>query len=334
MSLAVFFKDKKLVSLNLKMGLPVDGALGRGFDDFTRDDLRDIILHKNKVIADLEEHAYGSASWIDNLNKGLKKANEIKGKVDKKPPKESEADFRKRLEDFDKERDAPSEEWGADELNGDGLFDDITAALPAYQKEKKDAYDKLPEAEKLKLETERKKSIAAKRAEMIKEAEQKAIKYLDEDKDKPYYEKSLKLKLGNLTREQYIQNFKDKRAKSFDEAKGGGPIQSILERRNRVQPLPLRPRTPPVFYTPPPPPPGPSIYGTPVYSSNPAAATAAASAAAPSPALPGAPMLSARIQPALGAPAPPPPAAGVPQPPPPPQLSYDFDCPPQYTTII
>jgi hypothetical protein len=94
------------------------GLRGRGFDDFSREDLRDIILHKNKVIADLEEHAYGSASWIENLNKGLKKANEIKGKVDKKPPKESEEDFRKRLEGFDKDKDAPTEAWGADELNG------------------------------------------------------------------------------------------------------------------------------------------------------------------------------------------------------------------------
>ena len=103
------------------------GTLGRGFDDFSRADLRDIILHKNKVIADLEEHAYGSASWIDNLNKGLKKANEIKGKVDKKPPKESDADFRNRLEGFDKDKDAPTEAWGADELNGDGLFDEANA---------------------------------------------------------------------------------------------------------------------------------------------------------------------------------------------------------------
>ena len=38
------------------------GLRGRGFDDFSREDLRDIILHKNKVIEDLEEHAYGSAS--------------------------------------------------------------------------------------------------------------------------------------------------------------------------------------------------------------------------------------------------------------------------------
>jgi hypothetical protein len=298
------------------------GLRGRGFDDFSREDLRDIILHKNKVIADLEKHAYsyGSASWIENLNRGLKKAKQIKDKVDKKPPKESEADFRKRLEDFDKERDAPTEEWGADELNGgvltqakvnaagdtyrhlsensddlnaqvarfslaqltdleemidyflpspaigedtkafylqlkpiitreiqaktvemardsmsareatgNGLFDDIAAALPSYQKEKKEAYDKLPEEEKRKLETERKRSIAAKRAELIKEAEQKAIKYLDEDKDKPYYEKSLKVKLGNLTREQYIQNFKDKRAKSFDEAKGGAAAPTPTE---------------------------------------------------------------------------------------------------------
>ena len=88
---------------------------GKGFEDFTRNDLRDIILHKNKVIADLEEHAYGSASWIDALNKGLKKANERKKNA---PPKESEEDFRKRLEGFDREKDAPTENWGADELNG------------------------------------------------------------------------------------------------------------------------------------------------------------------------------------------------------------------------
>jgi hypothetical protein len=176
------------------------GTLGRGFDDFSRADLRDIILHKNKVIADLEEHAYGSASWIENLNKGLKKANEIKGNVDKKLPKESEADFRKRLDEFDKDRDAPTENWGADELNGDGFFDDMKAAMGDYQKEKKDAYNKLSEAEKLKLETERKKSIAAKRAALLEEAEQNAINDLDEDKDKPYYEKNLKLKLRGLTR--------------------------------------------------------------------------------------------------------------------------------------
>ena len=91
------------------------GTLGRGFDDFSRADLRDIILHKNKVIADLEEHAYGSASWIENLNKGLKRANEIKKNA---PPKESDEDFRKRLEGFDREKDAPTENWGADELNG------------------------------------------------------------------------------------------------------------------------------------------------------------------------------------------------------------------------
>ena len=93
---------------------------GGGFEDFTRNDLRDIILHKNKVIADLEKHAYGSASWIDALNKGLKKANEIKGKVDKKPPKESDEEFRKRLEEFDK-GSAPTEAWGADELDGGGV---------------------------------------------------------------------------------------------------------------------------------------------------------------------------------------------------------------------
>ena len=96
------------------------GLRGRGFEDFSRQDLRDIILHKNKVIADLEEHAYGSASWIDALNKGLKKANEIKGKVDKKPPKETDEEFRKRLEEFDK-GSAPTEAWGADELDGGGV---------------------------------------------------------------------------------------------------------------------------------------------------------------------------------------------------------------------
>lgn len=93
------------------------GLRGRGFEDFSREDLRDIILHKNKVIADLEEHAYGSASWIENLNKGIKKAKEIKDKVDKKPPKETDEEFRKRLEEFDK-GSAPTEAWGADELNG------------------------------------------------------------------------------------------------------------------------------------------------------------------------------------------------------------------------
>lgn len=90
------------------------GLRGRGFDDFSRQDLRDIILHKNKVIADLEEHAYGSASWIDALNKGLKKANEMKKNA---PPKETDEEFRKRLEEFDK-GSAPTEAWGADELNG------------------------------------------------------------------------------------------------------------------------------------------------------------------------------------------------------------------------
>ncbi len=97
------------------------GLRGRGFDDFSREDLRDIILHKNKVIADLEEHAYGSASWIENLNKGIKKANEIKRKVDKKPPKETDEEFKKRLEGFDKDKDAPTEAWGADELDGGGV---------------------------------------------------------------------------------------------------------------------------------------------------------------------------------------------------------------------
>ena len=122
---------------------------GGGFEDFTRNDLRDIILHKNKVIADLEEHAYGSASWIENLNKGLKKANEIKGKVDKKPPKESEEDFRKRLEGFDKDKDAPTEAWGADELNGDGFFGDI---FKQADKEGKEKWDKLSPEEKLRAE--------------------------------------------------------------------------------------------------------------------------------------------------------------------------------------
>lgn len=96
------------------------GLRGRGFEDFSREDLRDIILHKNKVIADLEEHAYGSASWIENLNKGIKKAKEIKDKVDKKPPKETDEEFRKRLEEFDK-GSAPTEAWGADELDGGGV---------------------------------------------------------------------------------------------------------------------------------------------------------------------------------------------------------------------
>lgn len=96
------------------------GLRGRGFEDFSREDLRDIILHKNKVIADLEEHAYGSASWIENLNKGIKKAKEIKDKVDKKPPKETDEEFRKRLEEFDM-GSAPTEAWGADELNGGGV---------------------------------------------------------------------------------------------------------------------------------------------------------------------------------------------------------------------
>jgi hypothetical protein len=124
------------------------GLRGRGFDDFSRQDLRDIILHKNKVIADLEKHAYGSASWIDALNKGLKKANEIKGKVDKKPPKESDEEFRKRLEEFDK-GSAPTEAWGADELNGDGFFDDI---FKQRDKEAKENWDKKSPEEKLRAE--------------------------------------------------------------------------------------------------------------------------------------------------------------------------------------
>ena len=121
---------------------------GKGFEDFTRNDLRDIILHKNKVIADLEEHAYGSASWIDALNKGLKKANEIKDKVDKKPPKETDEEFRKRLEEFDR-GSAPTEAWGADELNGDGFFGDI---FKQAEKEGKEKWDKLSPEEKLRAE--------------------------------------------------------------------------------------------------------------------------------------------------------------------------------------
>ena len=128
------------------------GFRGRGFEDFSRDDLRDIILHKNKVIADLEEHAYGSASWIENLNKGLKKANEIKGKIDKKPPKESDADFRNRLEGFDKDKDAPTEAWGADELNGDGLFDDIKEGMKQREKDAQAKWNKMSPQEKLRYE--------------------------------------------------------------------------------------------------------------------------------------------------------------------------------------
>jgi hypothetical protein len=118
---------------------------GGGFEDFTRNDLRDIILHKNKVIADLEEHAYGSASWIDALNKGLKKANERKKNA---PPKETDEEFRKRLEDFDK-GSAPTEAWGADELNGDGFFGDI---FKQADKEGKEKWDKLSPEEKLRAE--------------------------------------------------------------------------------------------------------------------------------------------------------------------------------------
>jgi hypothetical protein len=118
---------------------------GKGFEDFTRNDLRDIILDKNKVIADLEEHAYGSASWIDALNKGLKKANERKKNA---PPKETDEEFRKRLEEFDK-GSAPTEAWGADELDGDGFFGDI---FKQADKEGKEKWDKLSPEEKLRAE--------------------------------------------------------------------------------------------------------------------------------------------------------------------------------------
>ena len=121
------------------------GLRGRGFDDFSRQDLRDIILHKNKVIADLEKHAYGSASWIDALNKGLKKANEMKKNA---PPKETDEEFRKRLEEFDK-GSAPTEAWGADELNGDGFFDDI---FKQRDKEAKENWDKKSPEEKVRAE--------------------------------------------------------------------------------------------------------------------------------------------------------------------------------------
>ena len=128
------------------------GLRGRGFEDFSREDLRDIILHKNKVIADLEEHAYGSASWIENLNKGIKKAKEIKDKVDKKPPKETDEEFRKRLEGFDKDKDAPTEAWGADELNGDGLFDDIKEGMKQREKDALEKWNKMSPQEKLRYE--------------------------------------------------------------------------------------------------------------------------------------------------------------------------------------
>jgi hypothetical protein len=104
------------------------------------------------VIEDLEEHAYGSASWIENLNKGLKKANEIKRKIDKKPPKESDEDFRKKLEEFDKDKDAPTEAWGADELNGDGLFDDIKEGMKQREKDALAKWNKMSPQEKLRYE--------------------------------------------------------------------------------------------------------------------------------------------------------------------------------------
>jgi hypothetical protein len=112
----------------------------------------EIAHNYGKGIADLEEDACGSASWIENLNKGLKKAKEIKDKVDKKPPKESDADFRKRLEGFDKDKDAPTEAWGADELNGDGLFDDIKEGMKQREKDALEKWNKMSPQEKLRYE--------------------------------------------------------------------------------------------------------------------------------------------------------------------------------------
>ena len=80
---------------------------------FTNKQLTKIILDKNKVIADLEENAYGEGFWED-VRAGLVKRNERK-----KTTPISEEDWKKQMENYEK----PTENWGMDELEGGGVGD-------------------------------------------------------------------------------------------------------------------------------------------------------------------------------------------------------------------
>jgi len=95
--------------------------VGKG-KPFTKEQLTKIILDKNKVIADLEENAYGEGffdevrnsygeGFFDDVRRGLVKRNERK-----KTTPISEEDWKKQMEDYEK----PTENWGMDELEGGG----------------------------------------------------------------------------------------------------------------------------------------------------------------------------------------------------------------------
>jgi hypothetical protein len=96
----------EMIGTKMKKGREVPNCVpvGEG-KPFTNKQLTKIILDKNKVIADLEENAYGEG-FFDDVRKGLVKHNERKkGKVI------TEEDWKKQMADVK----APTEAWGADE---------------------------------------------------------------------------------------------------------------------------------------------------------------------------------------------------------------------------
>ena len=225
------------------------GLRGRGFDDFSRDDLRDIILHKNKVIADLEEHAYGSASWIENLNKGLKKANEVKRNA---PPKESEADFRKRLEEFDKDKDAPTEAWGADELDGGGVGMSLAQGIETLNEaraERDKATAKMTPEESLRAQI--RQSIATfgeERAKFFNDRKYEKLAELDAEYERVLARRiELAKEQGKPINESAIAAMRRQRVKDAEDfaksLKGGGVSVS---REPRREPPREPPKEPPI----------------------------------------------------------------------------------------
>jgi hypothetical protein len=164
----------EMIGTKMKKGREVPNCVpvGKG-KPFTKKQLTKIILDKNKVIADLEENAYGAGfldeemgrskeevekmnkeweeylvknpmskgeGFWDNVKTGLVKHNERK-----KNRVISEEDWKKQMADLK----APTEAWGADELNGDGFFDDI---FKQRDKEAKENWDKKSPEEKLRAE--------------------------------------------------------------------------------------------------------------------------------------------------------------------------------------
>ena len=101
--------DTRMPYGKLKVMPAVAHNYGMG-KSFTKKELTKIILDKNEVIADLEKNAYGEGFW-DDVRAGLVKHNERK-----KTTPISEDDWKKQMEDYEK----PTENWGADELDGGG----------------------------------------------------------------------------------------------------------------------------------------------------------------------------------------------------------------------